>query len=88
MINKYFIKANESIESAIRKISDSGQKCIVVHKNKRLIGTISDGDIRKTIVKNINIKTSINKYFNKNPKYLEEHNYTEQDIKFFSINII
>ena len=83
MINKYFIKANESIESAIRKISDSGQKCIVVHKNKRLVGTISDGDIRKTIVKNINIKTSINKYFNKNPKYLEEHNYTEQDIKIF-----
>lgn len=81
MINKYFVKANDSIEKAIKKISDSGQKCVVVHKNNKLIGTISDGDIRKAIVKNIDIKSSINKYFNKKPKYLEQHKYTEQDIK-------
>ena len=81
MISKYFVKVDDSIENTIKKISDSGQKCVVVHKKKKLIGTISDGDIRKVIVKNVDIKSSINKYFNKNPKFLIEHQYTEKDIK-------
>ncbi len=81
MISKYFVKVDDSIENTIKKISDSGQKCVVVHKKKKLIGTISDGDIRKVIVKNVDIRSSINKYFNKNPKFLIEHQYTEKDIK-------
>ena len=48
--------------------------CCSYSKNK-LIGTISDSDIRKVIIKNINIKSSkIKKFYNRNLKYLEQQN--------------
>lgn len=36
-------------------------------KKKKLIGTLSDGDIRRAILKNVNLSDQINKYYNKKP---------------------
>ena len=59
MINNYCVNSNYTIEKTIKKISDSGQKCVIVVQKDKLIGTISDGDIRKVIIKKINIKSKI-----------------------------
>ena len=80
MTNNYFVKTNYTLEKTIKKISDSGQKCVVVIQKDKLIGTISDGDIRKVIIKNINIKSKIKKFYNRNPKFLVEGKYNDQDI--------
>ena len=80
MRNNYQVNSNYTIEKTIKKISDSGQKCVIVLQKDKLIGTISDGDIRKVIIKKINIKSKIKKYFNRNPKFLIEGKYNDQDI--------
>ena len=41
-------------------------------KNNKLIGSLTDGDLRKLIIKDVNLTKKITKYFNKNPKYLEK----------------
>ena len=44
----------------------------VVNKEKKLLGTITDGDIRRGLLKNININDNIKKVYNKNPNFVVE----------------
>lgn len=81
MINKFFVKTTDTIRSTIKKISDSGMKCVIVHENNKLIGTISDGDIRKVLIKKISLNSTIKKFYNKSPKYLVYKEYSEREIK-------
>ncbi len=48
----FFCKENDSIKSVLNKISNNKNKlCIVLNKNKKFIGIITDGDIRRAILK-------------------------------------
>ena len=56
------------MENAIKKINKSQIKTLfVVDKNKKLLGSITDGVIRRTIIKkknlNINVENVMNKKF-------------------------
>ena len=54
------ILVNESIRKAIKILNIYGSKTIVVvGKNKKLVGTLSDGDIRKSIIKGFKLDDSI-----------------------------
>ena len=89
-IKKIIIKKDRSISEALKKLSNTGLKClIVIDGNNKHLGTITDGDIRKKIY--LNIKTSQEKfqrfiikivYFLKIPtsqkiaeKFMKEKNY-------------
>ena len=52
------------------KILDkTAEKClIVIDKNRKLLGTITDGDIRRSILKGISFSKDISKSFNTKPK--------------------
>ena len=56
-----------TISEALKKINNGGIgiSC-VVDKNKKLIGIITDGDIRRAIIKNFSLDTQIEKIMNKN----------------------
>jgi len=53
----------------VLKIIDKSSKqiAIVVDENKKLLGTISDGDIRRAILKNISLNESIKEIYSKTP---------------------
>jgi len=81
-LNKYFIKKNASIRNALSLLNISPHKCLLVIDNKKkLLGTITDGDIRKTILKNSNLEISIDKIYNKNPSKVYEDQINLQEIK-------
>ena len=46
-LSKYIIDYKSCLIDAIRKINKNKQKFLAVTKNKKLIGTITDGDIRR-----------------------------------------
>ena len=70
------VKTDITIKQAIERLSATGEKClIVVGKNKKLLGTLSDGDVRKSILKNVSFKQSIKGVYNKNPTYLVKDGY-------------
>ena len=78
----FFTKKNISIKEAILKLKDSGTKClIVVDKKNKLLGTLTDGDLRDVIVKKIDLNKSISNFYNKKPKYLLKRNYTVDTAK-------
>ena len=76
------ILATESIREALKKIGKGNHKCIpVVDENERLLGTISDGDIRRAILKKININSSIAKIYNKHSKFILNKKFDEKKLK-------
>ena len=64
---KLFTINNEKIADAIEKINQNKMKTVFVidSKNKKYIGSISDGDIRRGIIKNYSKKDSIMSIVNK-----------------------
>lgn len=58
---------SSTIEQAIHNLDQVGIKIILVaDKNNKLIGTISDGDIRRGLLKGINLKDTIDRLVNHN----------------------
>ena len=81
-MKKSLIQNNRTIKEALSMLSISGQKClIVITKNLTLLGTLSDGDIRKSILRGIDINESINDIYNRKPSFFYENKFTNSDVK-------
>jgi len=66
MTEKY-LQPNSSLIEAMEKITESANKCtIVVNKHNKLLGTISDGDIRKVLIKKQKLNINIKNIYKKN----------------------
>ena len=80
-----FIYKQNTIFETLEKLQKAGSQClVVVNKNNLLLGTISDGDLRKAILKNNNLNTKIEKFYNKNCYKIKK---TDTSVKEFSSKI-
>ena len=61
------ISSDKNLEFVIDKLNKNLIKTCFVLKNKKLIGSVTDGDIRRSILKNISKKTPIKEIMNKKP---------------------
>ena len=76
------IHKNISIQSALKKFSnESISTLIVVDTDKKILGTLSNGDVRRAIVKYMNIKMRINKIYNKKPVFFFDDQYSESEAR-------
>lgn len=65
---KTLVKANTSILQVIEKIDATGlQIALVVDENNSLLGTVTDGDIRRGILKGVSLKSCITEIMNRQP---------------------
>ncbi len=65
------IKKNITIKDALKRIDKTARKIlIVVEDNRVLIGTLTDGDIRRHILKGGGLNDKISDVYNNNPIYL------------------
>lgn len=72
------ITNQESLKNAMRCIDENGKKIVfVVDLNQRLIGSLSDGDIRRWILKNGTIDAKTDQVMNKRPMYVYGENAEE-----------
>ena len=71
MDKENFIKENDKIATALKKISGSFGKIICVTDNyKKLLGVITAGDIRRAILSGNDPNQSIKKIYNKNVSFI------------------
>ena len=76
------VKKNISIRKAMKTLSKEGQKCLVIHDGSdKLIGTLSDGDIRKAILRGLPMDETIKSVYQKSPTYLIHGDYTVEDAR-------
>ena len=81
-MKELFIQPNASIKDAFRQLDKSGKKCLIVaNKKNKLLGTLTDGDIRKALLKGKFLKDKINGIYEKNPTLLKKGNYSPNEIK-------
>ena len=69
-IEDLLIDEETEIREAIKRLDETGRKILVVIKKKKLVGTITDGDIRRWILKNGDFKNPVSIIMSKNPKYI------------------
>lgn len=68
-----------SLKDALSSMSKSGEKCIiVVDSEDKLLGTLSDGDIRKSILAGKNLDESIESIYQRNCVHLQKNRYNEK----------
>ena len=81
-MKKIKIKENLTIRQAMKKLSQSGAKCLVIIDEKNnLLGTLSDGDLRKAILNGSNMGDSIKNIYQLNPTVLLNEEYVIEDAK-------
>ena len=67
------IKYTKSVKEAMQLLNRTGQNClIVINDNKTMLGTLTDGDIRRYILINKNLNHKIKNIFNNKPKYVNK----------------
>lgn len=82
MIEKFLSSEGTTIEKALKLINKGGEKTIfIVDKNNLFLGTLTDGDIRRALIKGFKIKDKITKIYNKKSFFLKDKYYTEKKIK-------
>ena len=76
------ISSNISISQSMKKLSETGKRClVVVDVRKKLLGTLTDGDLRRNILSGYELSDSIKKIYNKKPIYFLEKNFSIENAK-------
>ena len=79
------IRSNKTILDALKQIdsiSNKGTRTLfVVDDDDRVIGSLSDGDCRRALIRGISLENSVDKVMNKNFTYLKFNNYSIEKIK-------
>ena len=76
------LNPNSTIKDALKIISDGKiQIALVVDKSNRLLGTLTDGDIRRGLLKGLALENSIKSIFFKKPLFLKKNQTKESILK-------
>jgi dTDP-glucose pyrophosphorylase len=69
-----------SIKQAMKLLNKTGENCLlVVDENKKLLGTVTDGDLRRSILKGVNYHSTIQESYNRNPFVLESDKFSDKE---------
>lgn len=71
-MNDIYIEENESILDAMRQLNKSARKILFVHKEGKLKASLTDGDIRRWILKKGDLQMPVKCMANYQPRFLPE----------------
>lgn len=65
----FLISPERTIVEAMEKIDENGRRILfITNTDRKLIGAITDGDIRRWLIKTGNLQEQISSLMNRNPK--------------------
>lgn len=86
-IEDLFIDKEISIKDALKKLDETAKKILLVVEERKLVGVLTDGDIRRWILKNGNLNKPVSLIMIKKPKYIyeEDRNNAKKFLLKYSI---
>ena len=67
-VSSAILDKDKEIKDAIKSLTKTGlQIVLVIDKKKKFLGTVTDGDIRRGILKGIQLDSKLEKTLTKNP---------------------
>ena len=71
------IKISNTIYNTMKLLDKTAEKCLfVIDNSSRLIGTVTDGDLRRAILNGNSLNDKIKNCYNADPIYLKEEDST------------
>ena len=85
---KHIINLNQNLKDAIGLLNQLKSDAIlfVVNNDLKLFGSVTDGDIRRALIKNKNLNSIISEVIEDNPVCIESDKIQPQKIKFWREN--
>lgn len=82
---KHIINQTEPVKQALKQLNQLGNNLtlFVVDDTKKLVGTLTDGDVRRGIVEGLELTASVKKFMFHNFRYLQRNNYSISDLDEF-----
>ena len=80
-MHKISVNQKITIREAMKKLNESGHKCLVIVEKNRLMGTLSDGDLRKAILQGYQWIAHMENFYQKTPTILMHKEYSTADAK-------
>ncbi|WP_340153107.1 nucleotidyltransferase family protein [uncultured Marivirga sp.] len=87
---KHLIKQNCTVKEALAKLDLLAADAIlfVVDEDQKLVGSLTDGDVRRGLLKDMSINQKVVDFIQPNPKYIIKSNYKVEDLdKFRKANL-
>ena len=76
------IQPKITIKDAMKVLDKTAEKCLlVVDENKKLLGTLTDGDLRRSILKGLKFSESIENSFCSEPTTLLNRSYSDKEVE-------
>jgi len=75
--NRHIAIVDTPVRQALFQLNELGEEAIlfIVDYNNQLIGSLTDGDLRRGFINGLNLETSLVEFIQKNPKYIEQANF-------------
>lgn len=79
---EHLVRNNSSVKEAMARLNDLATDAIVfvVDDQDKLVGSLTDGDVRRGLLKGIDIESSVVDFIQNQPKYLTKGIYAIQDV--------
>ena len=88
-ISKILIKQDSTLRHAISIMNKTGLKIlIIVKKNSKILGTLVDGDIRRGLIKGLNLESKILSIINTKPKVIKKQISTVEANEIMRLNYL
>ncbi len=76
-----FINPKFTIRQALKQMSREGKKCLIVVKENKFVGTLSDGDIRRALLSAKEMDSPVQEIFNQNSLFVFKKEFSKNTVK-------
>lgn len=82
MYTKHLISKNTTVRQALQKLDELRQDAILfVTDNRKLIGSITDGDLRRGFIKGLGFEDEILSFVQPNPEFIYENEFDQNKLE-------
>src|SRR5690606_2680776 len=84
-IERHTILFSDTVRSAFIKLDTLGIDAIlfVVDDNRRLIGSLTDGDLRRGFIRGLGFDDSLLEFIQNNPGFVRKNSYDQEELETF-----
>ncbi len=77
-----YVSETETVKNVLKKLDKTAEKILLVtDSEKRFLGTITDGDIRRYILRGRSLERTIKTAYNKKPIYVSREEFSKESAK-------
>lgn len=75
-LDRHILSSKASVKEALIKLNELAADAIlfVVDENKNLVGSLTDGDVRRGLISDLSVDENVLKFIQKDPKFLRKGN--------------